>query len=218
MVKFSSKDVFMFGWLQWEDHYIFGFPRVGVVEFFLLWWESFWSWFCFLQWKCQIHGFPLQFVVCFWFPSTHVSLLLFLVMERKSKPHIWLFLVQRFLEFEAVNGTQTHSLHIVNWRSYSLNVSAAASLAVFQSLRCCRLSNSLLEVETWLDPITSKPVCFADWAIESSYARAFSSFSFRCWLLIVKSKSSVSNPNTPQLSAAAYCSELMLCTASALFS
>lgn len=66
----------------------------------------------------------------------------------------------------------------------SLNTSAAA----FTSLRCCWLSNSLLEEEMWLDPITSKPICFADWAIESSYARAFSSFSFRCRLLIVKSK------------------------------
>lgn len=75
------------------------------------------------------------------------------------------------------------------------------------------LSNSLLEAETWLDPITSKPVCFADWAIESSCARAFSSSSFRCWLLIVKSKSSVSNPNAPL-----YRRELMLCTASALSS
>lgn len=51
----------------------------------------------------------------------------------------------------------------------------------------------------WLDPIAPKPICFADWAIEFPYARAFSSFSFRCRLLIVKSNSSVSNPNKTEL-------------------
>lgn len=85
-------------------------------------------------------------------------------------------------------------------RLIELNTSAAASLVAFQSLHCSWLSNCLLEVEMWLDPLTSEPIGSADWAIESFFQ-----------VFPLDAISWLSNPppqkTPPQRSAAANCSD-----------